>query len=215
MKVTLPQLPAQLEPATGLALFLAADETLTQVLVTAEDITDAQAKGFSASEVKFDKVTMSGAKLEKAGLADVIIVGSDLIAAAFTDTSWRRVHIKSSRCSGLQLQMGSLKDVTFSDCKLNLVNFRFATLTNVIFENCVLDEADFYAAQLAHVQFRSCSLEKTVFSGAKLRSVDLRTSDVFNIIGIGSLAGATIDSTQLMTLAALLAAELKIKVGDN
>ena len=215
MKVSLPQLPAQLEPATNLALLLTLDETLTQVLITSEDITGLQVKGFSTSEVSFDKVIMSGTKFEKAGLADVILSGCDLIATSFSDTSWQRVHIKGSRCSGLQLQMGILKDITFTDCKLNLANFRFAKLTNVLFDNCVLDEADFYAAQLMNIQFKNCTLIKTQFSGSKLKAVDLRSSDMFNVLGIGSLGGATIDSTQLMALAPLLAAEFKIKVSDT
>jgi len=215
MTIALPQLSTQLEPAQHLAKLLAKDETLTLALIDSEDITGLKAKSFTASEVRFDKVVMTEAKLEKTGFTDVILAGCDLIATVFTDASWQRLHIKSSRCSGVQLQMSTLKDVTFTGCKLNLANFRFAKLKNVLFEDCALDEADFYSAELVNVQFKNCTLEKTVFSAAKLKSVDLRTSDIFNILGIDGLAGATIDSTQLLTLAPMLAAEFKIKVIDD
>ncbi|HEY5137829.1 MAG TPA: pentapeptide repeat-containing protein, partial [Methylococcales bacterium] len=100
-------------------------------------------------------------------------------------------------------------------CKLDLANFRFSKLTNVIFKDCTLEEADFYMAELRDVAFQNCVFEKTEFSGSKLRQVDFRTSDVLGVQGIGSLAGAIIDSSQLITLAPLLASALKIQVKDD
>jgi uncharacterized protein YjbI with pentapeptide repeats len=88
-------------------------------------------------------------------------------------------------------------------------------LKNIRFDNCDLDEADFYAAELCNVSFGNCTLSKTEFSGSKLKQVDLRSSDISSVLGANSLAGAIIDSTQLITLAPLLAAEAKIEVNDE
>jgi len=58
-------------------------------------------------------------------------------------------------------------------------------------------------------------MNKTEFSGSKLKQTDFRTSDITNISSISSLAGATIDSVQLIALAPMLANELKIQVEDK
>lgn len=79
----------------------------------------------------------------------------------------------------------------------------------------MLDEDDFYSAELCKVAFLNCTMEKTEFSGSKLKQVDLRTSHIAGISGISGLAGATIDSTQLVALAPILAAELKIEIKDE
>jgi uncharacterized protein YjbI with pentapeptide repeats len=214
MTIAAARLPKDLPVVEHLKQLIMSDETLLTATIRNEDISQLIAKSFSAAELRLEKVNATQAKLEKTSFSDVELVNCDLIATGFPEASWRRVVIKNSRCSGLQLQTGTLKDITFSGCKLNLANFRFSKLSNVCFQDCVLDEADFYAAQLQNVAFVNCNLNKTEFSGAKLRRVDFRTSDILAVLGIGSLAGAIIDSAQLIALAPLLASVLKIEVRD-
>lgn len=214
MKIVAPQIPKDLPVLEHLRQLILRDETLVTALIRNEDIGQLIASNFAAAELRLEKINAAQAKLEKTSFSDVELVSCDLTATALPDASWRRVAIKQSRGSGLQLQTSSLKDVTFSGCKLDLANFRFSMLTNVCFEDCVLDEADFYAAELHNVAFVRSSLIKTQFSGAKLKLVDFRSSDVVSILGLGSLAGAVIDSSQLAALAPLLAAQLKIAVRD-
>jgi len=214
MNIAAARLPKDLPVLEHLRQLIDSDETLLTAVVRNEDISQLVAKSFSAAELRLEKVDATQAKLEKTGFSDVELVNCDLIATAFPEASWHRVVVKNSRCSGLQLQNGTLKDITFSGCKLNLANFRFSKLTNVCFDDCVLDEADFYAAELQNVVFLNCLLNKTEFSGSKLKRVDFRSSDILTILGLSSLAGAIIDSTQLVTLAPLLASVLKIEVKD-
>ncbi len=131
------------------------------------------------------------------------------------ESSWHRVSVDNSRCTGLGLQTSTLQDVVFTDCKLNLVNFRFAKLKNVVFEGCDLSEADFYCSELTNVRFDGCALDGVEFSGSKLKRVDLRCSDVSSLRSANSLTGAIIDSTQLIILAPLLAAEAGIEIDDE
>jgi len=212
--VALPQLSADLERLANLEQLMLRDETLLGAALASEDVSGVRAKGFAGSELRLEKVTLSHAKLEKLGLTDTELLACELIATAAPDSSWRRVLVKDSHCSGLQLQASVLQDVTFVGCKLTMANFRFAKLKNVCFTDCTLDEADFYEAQLQDVIFKNCSLDRTEFSGAKLKQVDFRTSDIVGILGLRSLAGATIDSIQLVALAPLLAGELRITVKD-
>lgn len=204
-----------MHPMTNLAQHIFSDETIVSGSFRHEDITSVTAKNFSANELTFQRVSFSQAKLERTSFSDIEMSQCDLITTQCADASWRRVHITGSRCNGVQLQTGTFKDVTFSDCKLTMANFRFSKLTNVRFKNCSLDEADFYAATLTNVTFQNCSLTKTIFSDTKLKNVDLRSSDVLSISGIPSLKGAIIDSMQLVSLAPILALELGLIVSDD
>jgi uncharacterized protein YjbI with pentapeptide repeats len=215
MKIALPQISDNLETLQNLRRLILRDETLTTAHIQNEDLSQFKSKSFAANELRLEKVLFGEARLEKTSFSDAEFINCDLTATVFSEASWRRTAVKNCRGSGLQLQVSTLKDVTFTGCKLDLANFRFAKLTNVLFEDCVLDEADFYNAHLKNVWFQGCILHKTEFSGAKLDKVDLRTSDITTISGISTLAGATIDSTQLIALAPLLAHELKIIVDDN
>lgn len=212
MIIKLPQLPPGLEDSSDLADLIKSDYTLEKLLLQNEDIAGLRAQGFSVNESRLKKLNATSAKLEKTSFLDAELLHCDLIAISLAESSWQRVLIKSSRCSGMQLQTSTLKNVTFDDCKLNLANFRFSKLTNVRFKDCLLDEADFYAAVLKNVEFQNCVMNKTEFSGSELKVVDFRTSDIVNIANISSLAGASIDYVQLIGIAPKLAAELKIKV---
>ncbi len=215
MKITAPQLSNDLPVLSNLKQLIKRDETLSSAIISDEDISQLTVKSFAATELRLQKVNVTQARLERTSFSDVEFVNCALIASEFPDSSWRRVAVKGSRCSGLQLQTSTLKDVTFNDCKLNLANFRFSKLTNVCFKDCILDQADFYQSELKNVAFLNCVLDKAEFSASKLKQVDFRSSEITGILGIKSLAGAIIDSAQLMALAPILANELMIEVKDD
>lgn len=213
--MVLPQLAKKLYALENLRKLMESDGTLSAAILRNQDVSNLRIKSFNANELRLEKIDASEAKLEKTGFSDVELLNCTFIATSMPESSWRRVLAKDSRCSGFQLQTSTLRDVTFNNCKLNMANFRFSKLKNVRFKDCALDEADFYAAELENVDFDNCSLDKTEFSSSKLKNVDLRASEVADISGISSLAGATIDSIQLVLLAPLLAHELKIIVKDD
>jgi uncharacterized protein YjbI with pentapeptide repeats len=215
MSATLPSLSKNLDILTNLRALIGKDEALSAVIIRNESISGLRVRAFGANELRLEKVNASEAILERTGFSDVELLNCDMIATKLPESSWRRVLIDSSRCSGVQLQTSILKDVTFINCKLNFANFRFSKLKKVSFKDCVLDEADFYSAELESVDFENCSLDKTEFSNAKLKHVDLRSSEITGVSGISSLAGAIIDSMQLVRLAPLLASECKIIVKDD
>jgi uncharacterized protein YjbI with pentapeptide repeats len=210
-----PQLPSELTVLSDLHAALKCDESLSGFVATNQDLYGAKAKALSIAEAKLEKVNTSEANFERLSLSDVVFVLCNLTATNCAEASWRRVQLSNTRCSGLKIQTSTLKDVVFRDCKLDLSNFRFSRLKNVQFKNCVLDEADFYSSELENVQFQGCSLNKAEFSAAKCRFVDLRTSEIAGILGIEGLAGATIDSVQLIAISQLLAQSFKINISDE
>lgn len=214
MNIALPRLSPTLEPLHDLAALIDEDESITAAVFRDEDITNVTARSLAASEVRFERMNATQGQLVRTGFADVELRSCELIATAFPESSWHRVLCKESRCSGMQLQQSTLKDITFTGCKLTMVNFRFCDMFNVRFEDCNLNEADFYGASLKNVLFQNCTLERTQFSTARLNRADFRTSDITGVLGISSFAGAIIDSTQLLSLAPLLAQELHITIAD-
>jgi uncharacterized protein YjbI with pentapeptide repeats len=215
MKIALPQLPAKLEPLSGLTGLIEDDETISTAVFRAEDISGLVTRSFTANEVRFERLQATQSQLVRTSFSDVEFSGCALIATAFPESSWRRVLCKESRCSGMQLQNSILKDITFAGCKLNMVNFRFCDLFNITFKDCMLDEADFYGASLKNIRFQNCTLQRTQFSTAKLSKADFRTSDITGVLGVSSFAGAIIDSLQLLAIAPVLAQEFKITIKDD
>ena len=214
MNIALPQIPAQLTISNNLAAAMKSDETISLTAFKNQDISGLKVKSCVVNESMFDKILFTQAKLEKLGFTDVATSNCDLTAASFPESSWRRVSTKDTRATGLQIQNSTLQDITFLNCKLNLSNWRFTKLKNIRFSDCILDEADFYMATLENVDFQNCSLEKAQFSASTLKNADFRTSNISNLFGIESLSGAIIDSTQLVSIAPLLANAANIIVSD-
>jgi uncharacterized protein YjbI with pentapeptide repeats len=214
MKITLPHIPKKLEKGTNLKNSIEKSKPLSGMRLEGEAILGIKAGNFTASETVLEAIDASEAFLPKTDFSDVEIRGCIIIAANLPEGSWRRVMVKDSRCSGLQLHTGVFRNVVFNNCKLDLINFRCSKLKNVIFKDCVLTESDFYSAELESVSFESCQLSKAQFSGSKLKKVDLRSSQIADIASVSGLSGATIDSNQAIQLAPSLAHELKLIVED-
>jgi uncharacterized protein YjbI with pentapeptide repeats len=214
MKVALPQITAELEAIADPSVRILADEPFIESLLTDANLYEVNAKGIRFSEVKAERVKFGGAKFEKSDFMDVLATACDFTATDCSESSWRRVHIKNSRCSGILLQNGGLEDITFEGCKLDLANFRYTKLKNVRFIDCVLENVDFYEATLKNITFEGCELTNAEFSQAKLMSVDLRSSTFESIKGINSMKGAIIDSAQLVYLAPIIATQLGFIVKD-
>jgi uncharacterized protein YjbI with pentapeptide repeats len=215
MNVAQPQLPSELTALTNLRQALSRDESLSVFTAVNQDVRAITARAVSIIDAKLEKLEASEANFEKLALTDVLLMRSSVSAANCAESSWRRVKLSNMRASGLKLQASTLRDVTFEGCKLDLSNFRFSKLKNVLFKDCVLDEADFYNAELNNVWFQNCSLQKAEFSAAKCKAVDLRGSEISSLLGVEGLAGATIDSAQLVAISQLLAQSFKIHVSDK
>lgn len=181
---------------------------------------DLQLSGLMAPNARFTECAFS-----RCSLADCELAGSSLRVVEFdgvravsvdlSATYWVDVTVAGSALAGVESHGASLRRVAFRDCKLDAVNFRTATLLDVDFERCVLSDVDFGGATLRKVRFQGCRLTGADFSKATLERVDLRGSELGIERGYESLAGAVIDSTQLVALAPDLANHLGIAVRDS
>jgi uncharacterized protein YjbI with pentapeptide repeats len=137
-------------------------------------------------------------------------VGTDLAGASLRD-----VEVLDARLGGLQLHGAVLERVLIKGGKIDYLNLRRARLKDVVFEGCVLAEPDFGGAELERVEFRDCVLRRADLSGARMKNVDLRTVAELDIArGLDRLAGAVINSVQLLYLAPAFAEQIGVRVED-
>ena len=212
MRLAPPDLSAPLQPVEDIVALLRADRQLTELSIEDADAAGVQAKAVSIAESHLVRATFAQAVLEQLQIMDCRLENCDLTAAKLAASSWRRIEIRGSRCSGIQMQTSVLKDVYFKGCKLDLANLRFSKLENVIFEDCIVSELDMYSATLKDVSFINCDIDQVEFSDAKLTRVDISQSHIVSLNGVRSLAGLHISSEQLIQIAPILAANLGIIV---
>jgi uncharacterized protein YjbI with pentapeptide repeats len=116
--------------------------------------------------------------------------------------------------SGFGLALGRLRDVRFVDCRLDGANLRMVDAERVGFEGCQLTEADGYGAKAVDVSFTDCDLTGAELSQATLTGARFLRSRLADLRGATALAGAVIDSGQIVPLALGLFAALEITVED-
>jgi uncharacterized protein YjbI with pentapeptide repeats len=156
--------------------------------------------------------------------AEPVVALGDLTDAVATDLDWAnqraqglnalRVEVRRCRLTGTELAEATLVDVTFTDCRLDLVGLRLARLERVVFRDCRMEECDFYEAALSDVLFERCELRKARLSGAKLQRVELRGCDLAGLDGAEALRGARMPWNDVLQNAPLFAAALGLEIVD-
>jgi uncharacterized protein YjbI with pentapeptide repeats len=149
---------------------------------------------------------------------------TDLEDAIATDLDWAnrqtqrlgalRAEVRRCRLTGTELAEAALIDVTFSDCRLDLVGLRMAKLERVVFRDCRMEECDFYASTLTDVLFENCELRKARFSAAKVKRVELRGCQLEGLEGIDALRGARMPWNDVLQNAPLFATALGLEIVD-
>lgn len=200
-------------PAIGNATaVILENEMLTDVRSINLDIAGREILSAEIDNCHLIKSDFSQSHLEKLVVKNTLIEKSTCIASDFTDSGWSRATIVDARCSGAIFQLSQLKDVVFRNCKLDLVNFRYAKLKRVVFDGCILSDVDFSAAELSDVVFENCSIDRFQISNAKLQRVDFAGSQLGEIFGISSMKGAIVSDSQLIAIAPYIAREIGISI---
>jgi uncharacterized protein YjbI with pentapeptide repeats len=116
------------------------------------------------------------------------------------------------RLTGAALGNGSLEDVVFADCRVDLASFRFAKLLRVRFESCRLEEADFYAASLTSVVFSNCDLTGVGLAGATFVESELRGCKLAEVGNPERLRGVRMPWSDVVLAADVLALAVGIEI---
>ena len=212
MQITPPSLPPLLTTVDNPSALFEDEDSIEGVDVRDSFVMTDQLQKTSISESLLSKIDFSQVNAHRFDISDCALKNCNFTASKFPDSSWHRVSIEGTRCSGLQVTNGTMKHVTFTNSKLEIVNFRFSRFENVRFEDCVLDDVDFYEARLKNIEFVNCTINKMTFANASIVNVDISKSTVDTVIGIRSLRGVTISYDQLMQFAPGFASEAGIKI---
>lgn len=212
MKIAEPKLHKYLAPL-NISSLDGEQDTVNGSLVDTQIIT-ASLPHFSIIGSRIVKSDFTRSNFEGLSLDNVAIESCTILTGRFTNSSWHTTKIINSRCSGIQLDMSTLKNVVFIGCKLDLANFRYAKMTNVIFEECVIDDMDLYGSILKNIDFIDCKINNLELQNSKLKNVDFRKSEFVRIKISTDLKGAIISTQQLIFLSPQLAHHAGIVVED-
>jgi uncharacterized protein YjbI with pentapeptide repeats len=83
------------------------------------------------------------------------------------------LDLSGRKLTGLDLTESTIRDVDFSNARLNIALFDNATLENVSFGSADLSGASFSGAHLINVSFDNADLKAAVFEDAILENTDL------------------------------------------
>jgi uncharacterized protein YjbI with pentapeptide repeats len=157
----------------------------------------------------------TGAILCRSRLTDMLFENCDFSGSDLDETSATRVEFRDCRMSGVMLTRSALRDVRFAGCRLDDANFRMSEAKAVAFEDADLRRSDFYASDLTGTRFFDCDLTSAEFSKATAASVRFHGSTLHDLKGGQYLAGAVIESAQVLPVALAVLAGLQIGIDDE
>jgi uncharacterized protein YjbI with pentapeptide repeats len=117
--------------------------------------------------------------------------------------------------TGLSWLDGTIRDVTFANCRIDLASFRSSRFKDVVFTGCRMEQADFGEADLRGARFEGCDLTGGQFSGAQLAGTRFADCVLAGIGGVTSMRGAIIKGADALALTYILADALGIKIEDD
>ena len=209
-----PRPPSSLELASSPDHDLADEATYRQLGFEEIDLSGQEGEAVEFEQCRFRRATLAGARLDSAGLTDCRIEHCDWANLRTDKAAWVRVEAADSRFTGVHWVGGSLTDVSFTECRMDLATLRFATLRHVAFVRCNLVRADFTNADVRGVRFTDCDLSGAQFAQANTEGTIFSGCDLSGLGSVTDLRGATIAGTDLGTLAHTLAAALGIIIAD-
>ena len=207
-----PRLPTHLAESIGRPLRV--ERNLSGVLLTGDHsrqtIDDLDVDGSRIAHARF-----TGTALKRLRLTDVLVENADLSGADLDGSAFTRVEFRDCRMSGAVLTGCSFRDVLITGCRLDEANFRMSETKAVVFDGVDLRGGDFYAAKLDGTRFFDCNLTGAQFSRASTPGARFHGSTMVDVQGGQYLAGAVIDSTQVLPVALGVLSALHIAVDDE
>ena len=146
------------------------------------------------------------------GLVDVAVNGRDWANRQARGVTAQRAELRLCRLTGTELAEATFRDVSFDECRIDLVGLRHAVLERVVFRDCRMSECDLYGASLKDVLFERCELREATFSTSMLERVELRGCDLAGVRGVEALRGVRMPWQDVVENAALFAAAAGIEI---
>jgi len=179
------------------------------------DLTGQRARSVEFEECRFSRATLADAVLDRAAFTDCRVEHSNWANVHAGKSSMLRVEVSSARLTGLQWLNGTLRDVTFRECRMDLAAFRFSGFKDVAFVDCKLTRSDFTDADLRGAHFTGCDLTGAQFTHSEAQGARFTRCELVGLGGVASLKGAVVSSHDLVALSHALAGALGIVIDDD
>jgi uncharacterized protein YjbI with pentapeptide repeats len=207
-----PDLPADLVTATGADAELGDGVVHAGLAVDDLDLSGREATEAELDQCRYRNVNLGQVRFHRSTIKDAEFINCDLANVRARESSIRRVVMRATRMTGLTWITGTIRDVTFDACRIDLGYFSATRFSNVVFAGCRLAQANFGDTDLADVRFDNCDLTGAQFSGASLADTTFSGCDLTGLSGVTSLRGATIALSDAVALAPVFAEALGIKI---
>ncbi|MEU5944728.1 pentapeptide repeat-containing protein [Micromonospora sp. NPDC047465] len=178
------------------------------------DLSGRSADGVEFEQCRFKGSDLSGTQLDGAAFTDCLFESTNLANLRAEKSSMIRARLSTLRMTGVHWINGALRDVTVSECRLDLSSFRFTDFSSVVFEGCNLTRADFQNADLSGARFTNCDLTGAQFSQATMEGTRFANCVLVGIGGVTSMGGAVVAHQDLVALSYTLAGALGIRIED-
>lgn len=156
---------------------------------------------------------ISGVELPASSeIVDLVLSDCDVSAVVAQRSRLERAEVTRCRFRAVTWAGGVLRDVVLDQVRAEDLSVRFSTLRRVVLRGCDLPGLDLTEASLERVRFERCTLRGARFDHATMSQVTLTGCDLAGASGATSLAGASMDLDDVLTLAPSLARELGITV---
>jgi uncharacterized protein YjbI with pentapeptide repeats len=162
--------------------------------------------------VRLVDADLGGARLSASGLTDVAVERGNLANLVAPDLTLRRVSFTGARLTGVAWTEGTIGDVVFRDCLIDLATFAGTTFERVVFERCRLAQTDFREALFRSVRFDDCDLTEADLTGLRIDRCELHGCRLDGAAPLERLRNATMPWADVVGNAALLAGALGIRV---
>jgi uncharacterized protein YjbI with pentapeptide repeats len=150
--------------------------------------------------------------LDRPELVDVTLDGCDVAGLVARSGRVNRMLVRSSRLRAVTWVDGMVQDATFEAVTTVDVSFRFSTLRRVVLRDCALPGLDLTEAVFDKVLLQRCDLRGARFDGSTVKALRIEGCDLTGCTGAGSLAGASLDPDDLLSLGPSMATALGLTV---
>jgi uncharacterized protein YjbI with pentapeptide repeats len=179
------------------------------------DLSGRKAGGMRFAQCRFRGATLSGGELDHLDLRDCLVQHSDWANVHAERGTLTRVTVDDSRMTGFALSNGMVRDTAFTDCRVDLSNWRFTDFEAVRFSGCNLTGADFTHADLSGARFVGCDLTGAQFHQATMEGTRFKGCTLIDIDGVTSFRGASVHEGDLLALSYTLAGALGIRIDSD
>ena len=194
---------------------LTAGEMVEDLALVEADLSGGDLSALTLLSCRFSEVFANDTDLAAARLVDCRLERLSATYLHSPRSTWRTVELVDSRIGAWELYDADVESLLMENCRLGFVNLAGTALRDVLIRATRIDELDLSGIDAQRVRFEDCRVGTLRLHGGGLSDVDLRGLEMRVVSGVGSLAGATINSQQLSELAPLLAQHLGLRVRDR